>query len=168
LEKKKVYVKEISQAKEIAKVYGILSQTYSKVQVPIADISLFEKAHEYLYRKGMVKFLIAKLNEENIATLVALLFKKTILTWYYGNSAEYNRLSGASLLIWHLIKWGASNGYEILDFGGAGRPNEKYGVRDYKARFGGQKVNYGRYMKVHSPVMLQLAKTGYQIYRKLL
>ena len=38
-----------------------------------------------------------------------------------------------------------------LIFGGAGKPDKPYGVRDYKLKFGGQLVNWGRFEKVHKP-----------------
>ncbi len=168
LEKKGVYAKEVTEIKEIEKVYKILHQTYSRIQIPLADISLFESAMKHLFNKGMVKFFLAKLKDEDLASLVALLYKGVIITWYYGSNPEFQNLSPASLLIWHVIKWGSLKGYQSLDFGGAGRPNEKYGVRDFKVRFRGSLTNYGRYIKVYSPTILNLSKIGYQIYRKIL
>ena len=41
-------------------------------------------------------------------------------------------------------------------------------ICDFKKRFGGQTVNYGRYNKIYSPAQLKIAKKGYQIYRKSL
>jgi lipid II:glycine glycyltransferase (peptidoglycan interpeptide bridge formation enzyme) len=168
LEKMGVYTKEVNEIKEIETVYDIICQTYSKVQVPIADISLFESAMENLADKGMAKFFLAKLKDKNIASLVALLYKGVIVTWYYGTDAEFHKFSPVSLLIWNLIKWGSINGYAGLDFGGAGRPQEAYGVRDFKAKFHGEIVNYGRYVKIYSPALLRVANMGYGIYRKLL
>jgi lipid II:glycine glycyltransferase (peptidoglycan interpeptide bridge formation enzyme) len=168
LEKMGVCTKEVNEIKDIETVYGIICQTYSRVKVPISDISLFESAMENLFDKGMARFFLAKLKDKNIASLVALLYKGVITTWYYGTDLEFNRLSPISLLIWHIMKWGSENGYQTLDFGGAGRPQEVYGVRDFKAKFHGEMVNYGRYMKIYSPVMLRIANMGYEVYRKLL
>ena len=54
-----------------------------------------------------------------------------------------------------------------FDFGGAGRPDERYGVREFKAKFGGQQVNYGRFVCVHHPFTLRLTRIGYEIVRRL-
>ena len=58
------------------------------------------------------------------------------------------------------MEWGLNNGYSVLDFGGAGKPNEKYGVRDYKMKFGGELVNFGRYTKINNKSKMLLGKTG--------
>lgn len=168
LEKMGVYVEEVAAMKDVETVYEILDQTYSRVQVPLADISLFESLMKHLFKKNMTKFFLAKLKDQVLAALVTLLYKDVIYTWYHGSVSEFYKISPESLLIWHIMKWGALNGYKSLDFGGAGRPNENYGVRDFKARFKGECVNYGRYIKVYSPVRLKLSKLGYQLYRKLL
>jgi len=168
LEKKGIYVKEVTDRNSIEKIYEILQETYSRIQVPLADISLFESARKHLFDKGMVKFFLAKLKDEAVAALVALLYKGVIITWYYGSNTEFRRLSPESSIIWHLIKWGSQKGYQSLDFGGAGRPDEKYGVRDFKCRFHGVLTNYGRYTKIYSPTIFNLSKMGYQIYRKIL
>ena len=168
LEKMGVYVEEVTVMKGIEIVYEILDQTYSRIQVPLADISLFESLMKHLFEKNMVKFFWAKFKDQSLAALVTLLYKDVIYTWYYGSASEFRNLSPESLLIWHVMKWGALNGYRILDFGGAGRPDENYGVRDFKARFNGECVNYGRYIKVYSKTCLKLSKLGYQVYRKLL
>lgn len=168
LEKMGVYVEEVTAITEVKIVYEILNLTYSRIQVPLADISLFESLMKHLSGKNMVKFFLAKLKDQVLAALVTLLYKDVIYTWYYGSAPEFHDLSPESLLIWYVMKWGALNGYQSLDFGGAGRPDENYGVRDFKARFKGACVNYGRYIKVYSPTRLKLSKLGYQVYRKLL
>ena len=38
--------------------------------------------------------------------------------------------------MWHTLDWGAEDGYSLNNFGGAGKPDEEYGVRDFKAKFG--------------------------------
>jgi lipid II:glycine glycyltransferase (peptidoglycan interpeptide bridge formation enzyme) len=61
-----------------------------------------------------------------------------------------------------------NHGYRIYDFGGAGRPGEPYGVRDFKAKFGGELVDFGRHSYVHSPGRLKLTNLAYRFYRKIL
>jgi lipid II:glycine glycyltransferase (peptidoglycan interpeptide bridge formation enzyme) len=71
------------------------------------------------------------------------------------------------LLVWDILKWGQDNGYRRYDFGGAGRPEEKYGVRDFKGKFGGDLVCYGRNVCVHAPVIFRLCQWGYKPLRHL-
>jgi serine/alanine adding enzyme len=70
--------------------------------------------------------------------------------------------------MWDVIKWGAGNGYGVLDFGGAGKPGEIYGVRDFKAKFNGRRVNYGRNTHVHAPLRMKVSETAYQVARSSL
>jgi serine/alanine adding enzyme len=72
----------------------------------------------------------------------------------------------AECITWHRIDWGRGHGFAHYDFGGAGSPHKRYGVRDFKAKFGGQLVNFGRYRKVYSPWKLALAERAYEVLRK--
>ena len=70
--------------------------------------------------------------------------------------------------MWHILEWGANHAYKIYDFGGAGKPDEEYGVRDFKAKFGGTLVNYGRNKCIHSPLAMKFSEYGYSLLRKFL
>jgi lipid II:glycine glycyltransferase (peptidoglycan interpeptide bridge formation enzyme) len=87
--------------------------------------------------------------------------------WYGGMDRAYSKYVPNELLMWNVLKWGAENGYCQYDFGGAGRPDEEYGVRDFKAKFGGKLVCYGRNTYIHLPGALWLSKQGYQVVRHL-
>jgi len=71
-------------------------------------------------------------------------------------------------LVWHILKEGANNSYHTFNFGGAGKPNEEYGVREFKRRFGGEMVNFGRYTKVYSPIRMKIAEKGFEVYRRMI
>jgi len=94
---------------------------------------------------------IAKYENNYIGGILILTYNGIIHDWYAGACDEYLKLCPNDLLAWHPIEWGSENGYHTFDFLGAGKPDEKYGVRDFKKRFGGQLVNFGRYKKIHSP-----------------
>lgn len=122
-----------------------------------------------LYPKGMIQFLIGTAPDgRDIAASVALLYKKTIYGWYRGFDRKYGFCLPNDQMVWRVLQWGAENGYEFFDFGGAGRPNEYYGPRNFKAKFGGRLVNYGRNTYIHSPHRLKLSTFVYQLYRKVL
>ena len=46
---------------------------------------------------------------------------------------------------------------------GVGKPDQEYGVRDFKARFGGELVNYGRLTRINNPFLYSLAEFGYNV-----
>lgn len=41
-------------------------------------------------------------------------------------------------------------------------------MRDFKAKFGGDLVNFGRNICVHAPLRLKFSVTGYQLVRRFL
>jgi len=167
LRKQKVVVEEVTGRGQIAACYDLLQKSYTAARVPLADRSLFEAAFDVLYPKGMVKFWLARADGVYIATSVELLYKDTLYGWYGGVDRAYADYTPGELLMWHILKWGVENGYKLYDFGGAGKPGEEYGVRHFKAKFGGELVCYGRNTCVHAPRLLRLSELGYNIYRRL-
>lgn len=161
-----VCITEIDQCDQLAHFYALLQRTYSAAQVPLADRTLFEAAFQVLYPKGMVKFLMAWVDDKCIAGSAELLFRDRIYGWYSGMDREYSAYVPNELLMWHILHWGAENGYRQYDFGGAGKPDESYGVRDFKAKFGGQLVCFGRNTCVHAPRLLWLSQKGYDLWRR--
>jgi lipid II:glycine glycyltransferase (peptidoglycan interpeptide bridge formation enzyme) len=163
-----VQVGEATSRSELDHWYDILQKTYSNVQVPLADRSLFEAAFDVLYPKGMAKFLLAEIDGATAACSVELTYKHTIYGWYGGSDRAYSKFYPNEMLMWHILAWGANNGFQVYDFGGAGKPDEEYGVRDFKAKFGGELVCFGRNTCIHAPMALRLSQWGYEAYRRFL
>lgn len=163
-----VQMDEVSDLSDLAHWYQTLQKTYTNAQVPLADFSLFEAAYEELHPKGMAKFLLARVDGVTAACSIELPYKDTIYGWYGGSDRAYSRYLPNEMLIWHILVWGANNGYRVYDFGGAGKPDEEYGVRDFKAKFGGELVNFGRNVYVASPEKLRLSELGYKLYQRFL
>lgn len=161
----KVTVAEVHSRKQLAAWHEVLKKTYLLAQVPLPDRSLFEAAFETLYPKGMVKFLLALVDGACAACSAELIYRDKIYGWYSGMDRAYTSYVPNELLMWHILRWGAEHGYHQYDFGGAGKPDEEYGVRDFKAKFGGDLVCYGRNTLVHAPGRLILGKMGYHAYR---
>ena len=110
---------------------------------------------------------MASVDGQPAATSFELIYKNVIYGWYGGLDRRYSEFVPNELLMWDILKWGAESRYQVYDFGGAGKPGEKYGVRDFKAKFGGELVCYGRNIYVHRPGMLKFSKVGYQVYQSL-
>lgn len=162
-----VMIEDVNEREQIATCYDLLCRTYQAARVPLADCSLFEAAFDVLYPKGMIRFTLARVGQIPVATSVELLYKDTVHGWYGGVDRAYSSYQPNELLMWYILQWSAENNYQVYDFGGAGKPNEKYGVRDFKAKFGGTLVNYGRNTYVHNRHLLHLSTLGYRIYRGL-
>lgn len=167
-EKSGIEIRELKDPKEIPVFYELLHKTYKRAQVSIADISLFQNAFEVLYQRNMIRYFIAYLDQVPIACRSVFVFKDKLYDWYAGSDANYFRHCPNEWMVWHILQLGAQWGLKIFDFGGAGYPDEKYGVRDFKSRFGGNLVNHGRYMKIYSPFRFQFSKLGYYAYKHLM
>ena len=164
---KGVVIVELCDKKVIPSFYGIVEETYKNVTIPLADISLTESAFELLAPKNMATFYIAKYEDMYVGARAVLNYKGLIYDWYAGASSAYLPLYINEALVWHILKEGANNSYRIFNFGGAGKPNEEYGVREFKRRFGGKMVNFGRYEKIYSPIKIKIAEKGFGLYKKV-
>jgi serine/alanine adding enzyme len=163
-----VVIEEIDRREQVSLCCELLQKTYAAAEVPLADWSLFEAAFDILYPRGMVKFLLARVDDSYAAASVELVYKDTIYGWYGGMDRAFSDYIPNELLLWHIFQWGAENGYKVYDFGGAGKPDEEYTVRDFKAKFGGELVCHGRNTCVHAPRLLWLSEQGYHLMRRWL
>jgi len=163
-----VEIEELSDPQSLPTIYALLKEVYKYLQVPLPDLSLFLQAVQILYPEGMLKILAAKVNGNYIGALTLLLYKGVVTYWYTGSPREYSSFRASDLLVWSALEIGQKNGFQIFDFGGGGKPEEEYGVRDFKAKYGGDLVNYGRNVFVHSPTKLKLSRAGYQLMRRIL
>jgi hypothetical protein len=168
LRKDEIVIEEIIDRNKISVAYDLIQKSYAYAQVPLADQSLFQAAFDVLHPKDMVKFWLARLDDVYVGASVELLHRDVMYGWYGGVDRDYSSHVPGELLTWHILKWGAEHGYRMYDFGGAGKPDEDYGVRDFKAKFGGKLVCFGRNTYVHSPLLLRISEVGYQVYRRLL
>ncbi len=164
----KVCIEVVRERDQMAEFYHLLEQIYRHARVPLADPSLFEAAFNLLHPKGMLRVTLARVDRVPAAVSLELLYKGVIYGWYGGSNRDYGAYVPNELVMWHILKWGAENGYELYDFGGAGKPEEDYGVRDFKAKFGGELVCFGRNTCVYSPGLLALSKAGYTLLRRFL
>lgn len=167
--KKGLHVEEITEKSSIPIFYDLLVQNYTEKKQPLEDISNFEAIFEILVPKGMAKFFVAKFNDEYAASRLVLIYKGVIYDWYTGASKKYLSLYPNDLLVWHILKWGTENGFHTFDFGGGGTPEQaSEGWVEFKKRFGGRSISYGRYTKIHKPITLKFSKKMFEIYRRFL
>ncbi|OFV65893.1 MAG: Methicillin resistance protein [Candidatus Syntrophoarchaeum butanivorans] len=165
--KRGVTIKEIKDRSSIFSFYNLIQETYRNAKLPLADISFFDSIFELLVPKNMAKFFLAMHENKSIGAILVLIYKGVIYDFFAGASRKYLFLCPNDVLAWYVIEYGSANGYYTFDFGGAGNPKKKYGVREFKKQFGGEMVNFGRYRKIHAPLKLWLAERGFEIYRKI-
>ena len=147
--------------------YNLLSKIYKRVKLPIFPFQVFQNAFNSLFPNEMAFFWGAYLEGELVGTMYTLCYKGRIYDYFAGSeSIHYNKFPN-SLIPWEVMRWGKSNNMTLFDWGGAGKPGIPYGVRNYKEKFGGKTVNFGRFEKIHKPVLFQVAKSAFTLYRRL-
>jgi len=147
----------------LSECYELIAIVYNKIKLPFPNKDLF--LNSYLNLNERIGLFILKYHDKIVGCRFVLLYKKLIYDWYAGSDDEYLDKYPNDILPWEVIKWGANKGYSIFDFGGAGKPGVPYGVRDYKLKFGGKVVNYGRMQKIHNSLLYFAAVCGFWFWK---
>lgn len=161
-----IKIKEVTGKHQFDLLYERLQDTYNRLNIPLISKEIFMK----IYQAKLGLFLLAYYENIPIASRVVLSFGNELYDWYAGDMDEYRHFYPNELLVWWTLKYGLKNHFKWFNFGGAGKPHEEYGPREFKRRFGGQLVEYGRYRHVNSNISYSLMKLGMNvrsIYRKL-
>ena len=153
-----VEIRDSLDTEILHKCYILLKETYNSIGLPYPAETFFQNAFQDFAIKKYIKVFLAVHNGEIIAFRFILTFKEMIYDWYAASDKNHHDKYANDLLPWEILRWGIANEYSVFDFGGAGKPNEKYGVRDYKVKFGGELVNYGRYNKINKPLVFRFGK----------
>jgi serine/alanine adding enzyme len=143
----------------------ILQDVYKRAKLPLPGKEYFSEANKILGGKGFLKFFGAFFEKKLIGVMYLLCYNERIYEWYIGSYFDYMKIHPNDLIIWEIFKWGKENGYKIFDFGGAGRPDREYGVREYKKKFGGTTIKLGRYQKVHNNFLMRISLIGFRLWQ---
>jgi len=133
----------------------------SKVKKPIPSFDFFQKFFENSY---LGKYLLIEYQGKIIGGIMTPVYKDTIYEWYVcGLDNEFKDQSPSVMATWAAIEYGINNGLKCFDFMGAGKPNEDYGVREFKSKFGGKEVRYGRYVRINNKLMYNIGELGLKL-----
>lgn len=154
-----------TQLNALKESYEILKEVYANAKLPLAEFDFFEKLLKHTTDECGIKNFVAKSAGKIVGCMIALVYKEVIYDFYAGSYRDHYPKNPNDLIPWEVFKWGKANGFSLFDFGGAGKPNVKYGVRDYKKKFGGQLLNLGRYQIVHQPVKMKIAEIGFKAWQ---
>lgn len=151
---------------QVRAFYLLLKDLYKrKVKTPLYPFSFFE----YLYGRDYSRFLLVSFNGKIVGGTVCVCQPGlAVYEWFAcGEDGVYKTVYPSTLATYAGIRYAARNGYRYFDMMGAGAPGEKYGVRDFKAKFGGRLVEHGRYLCVMHPLLYAIGKTGVKLLKKL-
>ena len=94
---------------------------------------------------------------------------ETVYEWFAcGKDGVYKNVYPSTVATYFGILFTAQSGRKQFDMMGAGAPGDGgYGVRDFKAKFGGQLVEYGRFRYVANKPLYALGKMAVKLMKKL-
>ena len=150
---------------QVRSYYTILADLYqTKVKLPLFSLEFFEK----LYELDSSRFLLVEYNGEIFGgTVCVSLQNKTMFEWFVcGRDGEVKNVFPSEVATYAGLQCSADDNCAKFDMMGAGSPNVKYGVRDFKAKFGGELVEHGRYLCVLNGLLYNLGKLGVKILKK--
>lgn len=159
-------VVENTTMKDLQQFYDILADLYTKkVKTPLYPFSFFE----ILFQQPYSKFLLVRLNGKIVGgTVCVTLPGQAVYEWFAcGEDGKYKNIYPSTVATYAAIQFAAKNGYRYFDMMGAGKPNESYGVREFKAKFGGQLVEHGRFQAVLNPFLYRIGKMGVKIMKRI-
>lgn len=166
--KKGTRIIEAENLEQVGEFYRMLMKLYKgKVHKPLPDWAFFENFYRSGIKLGVILLVISE--SKVIGGIMCPVFQDiSVYEWYVcGLDEEYPDQYPSVMATWAAIEFAQKNGFKYFDFMGAGPPDQDYGVREFKARFGGELVSFGRYFKVNNRLLYATGKLGLKILGKI-
>ena len=128
--------------------YHILQHLYmTRVKTPLFPWEFFERA----FYNPLFHYIIVKSPDDVVigGMLTLLSSNKAVYEWFVAHDYTADKSFYPSAVVYDAaINNCHEKSTEIFDFMGAGKPGDNgYGVREYKAKFGGTLVEHGRFVR---------------------
>ena len=159
-------IEENPTIEQVRAYYDILLDLYrTKVKMPLLPWEFFEK----LYYCPSCKYLLVLYDGQVVGGSICMLLPgHGVYEWYAcGKDGVFKNIHPSSVTKYAGMKYACDNGYAVFDMMGAGKPDDEYGVRDFKAEFGGELVEHGRFLCVAKPLLYKIGVLGVKMLKKL-
>ena len=143
---------------QVRAYYTILQELYAtKIKTPLFSWNFFKT----LYHCANAHFLLIAYQGEIQGGITCVGMPDTsVYEWFVcGKDGQYKNIYPSALATYAGLKYAAEHNYPRFDLMGAGKPDEAYGVRDFKARFGGKEVENGRFLYINKRRLYCIGKT---------
>lgn len=151
---------------QVCEYYKVLDNLYRiKVKTPLFPLSFFLALNKH--KDG--RLLLMEYQGRIIGGTVCVeQANRCVYEWFVcGEDGVYPHVFPSSYATYAGIKYAAEHGCARFDMMGAGKPDEAYGVRDFKAKFGGTEVEHGRFLCITKPLLYRIGVIGVKILKKL-
>lgn len=155
---------------EVDEVYALLHKLYrKKVRKPLISRAVLHGFFNHSTEGNSGAVLVAEYKGRIVGGIIAPFTPgDTVFEWYVCGLDKHlsqEKVYPTVALTWAAMEAGMEQGCHHFDFMGMGIPGRHYGVRDFKARFGGEWVNYGRWMRVNHPRTYKGVELAYNLLR---
>lgn len=150
---------------QVRAYYEILKHLYkTKVKTPLFSWEFFEE----LYHVEHAHYILTEYQGHIVGgTIVMELPRKAMYEWFEcGLDGVGEHIYPSTYATYLGIKYAAEHGCPLFDMMGAGKPDVPYGVRDFKAKFGGELVEYGRFLCVRKPLLYWIGKNTVRLLKR--
>ncbi len=150
---------------DIIDFYQILSELYrNKIKLPLFPLEFFET----IIKDSMGQLIVLKENAIVLGGILCVADNKTVYEWFVcGLDKKIQNIYPSALATWAGIEHAVNLSCTRFDFMGAGKPDKEYGVRNFKARFGGNLVENGRFLYICKPFLFKIGNMAIQL-RKII
>lgn len=155
-----------SSLTQVREFYEILFRLYKfKVKKPLPPWEFFEKFYHFSLEGKLGVILLVEYRGKIIGGILSPVTPgKTIYEWYVcGLDHEYREAHPSVLATWAAMEYAFKHNIPRFDFMGVGIPGREYGVREFKSRFGGETVNYGRFARINNRFFYTVSEAGYNV-----
>jgi lipid II:glycine glycyltransferase (peptidoglycan interpeptide bridge formation enzyme) len=164
-EKNGVIISCPSNIEEVKMFYSILEDLYiNKIKKPLPGYELFE-----LFYQSDCRNYVLVYKEDKIIGGILCPFLEGVGSYEFyiaGLDQEYKDCYPSAMATYGAMKQANEMGLKFFDFMGGGSPDEGYGVREFKSRFGGEQVEWGRWLKVKKYWIYELGKMYFKLRSK--
>ena len=157
-------IAEASTEQEVREWYDILAPLYrQKVKTPLFPLSFFLE----FFRGGVGKYLLVKHEGMVIGGVMCpIMPDRCIYEWFIcGLDTPYHDQYPSVMATYAAMDYAVSHQLKRFDVMGAGKPGVPYGVRDFKAEFGGALVEHGRFLCVCKPMLYRIGTWGVKLLK---
>lgn len=167
---------------QVCEYYKVLDNLYrTKVKTPLFPLSFFLALNKH--QGG--RLLLLEYQGRIIGGTVCVVFNRdkfetinhkfeittppsVVYEWFVcGEDGVYPHVFPSCYATYAGIKYAAEHNCPRFDMMGAGKPDEAYGVRDFKAKFGGSEVEHGRFLCITKPLLYKIGVLGVKLLKKL-
>jgi hypothetical protein len=153
-------------SEDVTSFYSVLKSLYTeKIKKPLFPLEFFTE----LQKMPFCKYILVQYQERVIGGMLCVYDKEATYEWYVcGLDGVYKNIYPSILATYSAIQFAAESGCKRFDMMGAGAPGDGgYGVREFKAKFGGELKEFGRFKYVSDKFLYNVGKVGVSLMKRL-